>query len=238
MLLRMGCPPGSEEGWRRTKAARREGESVSVSMSDTDRSPFRRFPWAQLAFCVACLAMTTYTWMRYSYAWELTPEGLGSFTPEYAGLFDIWKPAFRNPTAWPSGSYVRLTESGQGGCLAAEPLYAKASVFSEEPLYPLSHLKMWSGLRAPGDESCIRYFYGRLKPHQPRPVYGSSHPDLILQGTPIVDTAASRFHPASVAGLVVGAMGCFIFGLYLRRWLRERLSPQRHREHRGRRGNE
>jgi hypothetical protein len=32
----------------------------------------------------------------------------------------------------------------------------------------------------------------------------------------------SRFHGASVAGLVVGAMGCFIFGLYLRAWLRER----------------
>ena len=37
-----------------------------------------------------------------------------------------------------------------------------------------------------------------------------------------IDTAASRFHPASVAGLVVGAMGCFIFGLYLRAWLCER----------------
>jgi len=36
------------------------------------------------------------------------------------------------------------------------------------------------------------------------------------------DTTASRFHPASIAGLVVGAMGCFIFGLYLRAWLRER----------------
>jgi hypothetical protein len=33
---------------------------------------------------------------------------------------------------------------------------------------------------------------------------------------------ASRFTGASVAGLVVGAMGCFIFALYLRRWLRER----------------
>jgi hypothetical protein len=37
-----------------------------------------------------------------------------------------------------------------------------------------------------------------------------------------LDTTASRFHPASVAGLVVGAMGCFIFGLFLRRWLKER----------------
>ena len=34
--------------------------------------------------------------------------------------------------------------------------------------------------------------------------------------------AASRLHGASIVGLIVGAMGCFIFGLYLRRWLRER----------------
>jgi hypothetical protein len=37
-----------------------------------------------------------------------------------------------------------------------------------------------------------------------------------------IDTGASRLHPASVAGLAVGAMGCAVFGLYLRRWLRER----------------
>ncbi|MHC5053661.1 MAG: hypothetical protein ACYTKD_02965 [Planctomycetota bacterium] len=36
------------------------------------------------------------------------------------------------------------------------------------------------------------------------------------------DMTASRFTGASVAGLVVGAMGRFIFGLYLRGWLRER----------------
>ncbi|MHC4252427.1 MAG: hypothetical protein ACYS9X_25185 [Planctomycetota bacterium] len=37
-----------------------------------------------------------------------------------------------------------------------------------------------------------------------------------------VNVAAGRFHPASIAGLVVGTMGCFIFGLYLRGWLRQR----------------
>ncbi|MHC4253463.1 MAG: hypothetical protein ACYS9X_30465 [Planctomycetota bacterium] len=34
----------------------------------------------------------------------------------------------------------------------------------------------------------------------------------------LVDTTASRFTGASIAGLVVGAMGCFIFGLHVRRW--------------------
>jgi hypothetical protein len=31
----------------------------------------------------------------------------------------------------------------------------------------------------------------------------------------VLDTNQGRFHPASIAGLVVGAMGVFIFGLYL-----------------------
>jgi hypothetical protein len=35
-------------------------------------------------------------------------------------------------------------------------------------------------------------------------------------------TTQGRFHPGTIAGLVVGAMGVFIFGLYLRAWLRER----------------
>jgi hypothetical protein len=48
--------------------------------------------------------------------------------------------------------------------------------------------------------------------------------DDIFPGTGVlwIDTTASRFHSASVAGLVIGAMGCFIFGLYLRRWLCDR----------------
>ncbi|MHC4251532.1 MAG: hypothetical protein ACYS9X_20630 [Planctomycetota bacterium] len=37
-----------------------------------------------------------------------------------------------------------------------------------------------------------------------------------------VDAAASRFTGESVAGLVVAAMGTFVFTLYLRKWLRER----------------
>jgi len=29
-----------------------------------DRSPFRRFPWVQLVFCLACLTMAAWTWLR------------------------------------------------------------------------------------------------------------------------------------------------------------------------------
>jgi len=37
-----------------------------------------------------------------------------------------------------------------------------------------------------------------------------------------LDSTAGRWHPASVGGLVVGAMGALVFGLYLRSWLRAR----------------
>ena len=53
------------------------GDTRLVTEPDP-RSPFRRFPWAQLAFCLACLAMTAWTWMRYSYAWDVTPAELSS----------------------------------------------------------------------------------------------------------------------------------------------------------------
>ncbi|MHC4199441.1 MAG: hypothetical protein ACYSU0_05570 [Planctomycetota bacterium] len=37
-----------------------------------------------------------------------------------------------------------------------------------------------------------------------------------------LDTTASRFHGATIAGLVVGAMGVFVFTVALRHWLGER----------------
>jgi len=47
----------------------------------------------------------------------------------------------------------------------------------------------------------------------------------------LVDATAHRLTGSSVGGIAVGAMGCFIFGLYLRRWLGERKAlasqPQR-----------
>jgi hypothetical protein len=38
----------------------------------------------------------------------------------------------------------------------------------------------------------------------------------------IIDTTASRWHGASIAGLVVGAMGVFVFAVALKAWLNQR----------------
>ena len=38
----------------------------------------------------------------------------------------------------------------------------------------------------------------------------------------VLDLTSGRFHGASIAGLVVGAMGVFVFAVAFRHWLRER----------------
>jgi hypothetical protein len=45
---------------------------------------------------------------------------------------------------------------------------------------------------------------------------------LTKHGNSEVDAPAGRFTGASIAGLVVGAMGVFVFSVALRHWLRER----------------
>ena len=49
------------------------------------------FPWVQLAFCVACLAMTAWTWMRYSYCWDIGADQADrSFTKQVWGDGSTW----------------------------------------------------------------------------------------------------------------------------------------------------
>jgi len=181
-------------------------------MTDTSPSPFRRFPWAQLAFCLACLAMTAWTWMRYSYCWQATPREIVAAEP--------------GTILWDSG-YVRLSclqeehavfREGCGFevhdpdvpdvvfpiCLSEMDTYERAVCLPEYPPdEPFDAPREWD---TSGTVPAVHI--GRIQAYY-------DGPGFLLAG-------ASRFHPASVAGIVVGAMGCFIFGLYLKRWLRER----------------
>jgi hypothetical protein len=44
----------------------------------------------------------------------------------------------------------------------------------------------------------------------------------VVREVPILSLAASRWHGGSIAGLVVAAMGVFVFTVALRHWLKER----------------
>jgi hypothetical protein len=184
----------------------------------TEREPtpvFRRFPWVQLVFCLACLSMAAWTWMGYSYAWPTTPEAVVLHMP-----IDAFgeRRADRHP--W-LDEYVDIrgeifrSEHPEGGCFWGLP-----SPVKDEPgkymaagagSYPLAtYVELYfDSDRAPA-HGRVGVWRGRLMPERGGWTWLA------------VDTTASRLHPASVAGLVVGGMGCFIFGLYLRRWLRAR----------------
>jgi hypothetical protein len=161
------------------------------------RSPFRRFPWVQLVFCVACLVMCGYMWMRFSYCWDFTVRSLA-------------KPSQRH---WRIGAYVRVQAKVHpyyyevyppqtGMHLVVEPSASLEDMFRTKDSL---HIVTMPGVRyQPG---VVQEFRG--------------HVIGIPDGWGI-NTTASRFHPSSIAGLVVGAMGVFIFGLYLLRWVKER----------------
>ncbi len=80
-------------------------------------SPFRRFPWIQLVFCLACLAMTTWTWMRYSYCWHIMAREILLSPPTAQDYFS-------GSQSWPHDSYacvegivVRANTPGTDGLL-------------------------------------------------------------------------------------------------------------------------
>jgi hypothetical protein len=152
--------------------------------------------------------MAGWTWMSYSYAWEVSAEQLRAYEEQSERGLEGTRTYFRLHTAVIRYNYV------------GEQLYF--SRMGEDV-----HLRGGSGQEVVLDV---------VLPLEPRPEPGTQ---VLLRGrlarTPYLivnaarrtlptsdwafDTTASRFTGASVAGLVVGAMGCFIFGLYLRRWL-------------------
>ncbi|MHC4200865.1 MAG: hypothetical protein ACYSU0_12810, partial [Planctomycetota bacterium] len=140
-----------------------------------------RFPWVALALCVLSVGAAAWLWMRYSYCWDVTPD-------------DLCKESTR-------GRYVRLRstgasdwsfDAGRGGrVVLVEPPDCNVCVFVRVP----------DAFKC--DEAGAAAFRGRAgrRSDEGRPVTGRME----------LDATRGRFHPASIAGLVVGAWGVFIF---------------------------
>ncbi len=175
--------------------------------------------------------------MRYSYAWDVR-------LPEICAVDDnvLWDGLDAPPHPL-EGQYVRLRGVVQGasyvmgwdGAGATE----KGSGTLDIVLYAVSD-RLWRGRQIDAVVPETRWadeaeewlsvrdcgkgaknreveFVGRFIRHDGLPG-GSETP---LQHV-VVDTTASRFTGASIAGLVVGAMGVFVFAVALRHWLGER----------------
>jgi hypothetical protein len=139
--------------------------------------------------------MTAWTWIWNSHSWLLTPE-------DEPGRILVLR-----------GRYVRvegrvsdILDRSRLTALRGSPGIIITGDYVK--LSGIEHLMVYfpdgSALPAMGEQVT---YSGRLK---------QSFVGRILL------TSASRFKGESIAGLVVGAMGIFIFGLYLRAWLRER----------------
>ncbi|MHC4248256.1 MAG: hypothetical protein ACYS9X_03930 [Planctomycetota bacterium] len=159
--------------------------------------------------------------MRYSYAWEVTPDEFPQsvgrwFTEDYVKR--LRHLGFAVPANWRrsmipgwdfererGSKYICLAGTMEGQAdghvwVTDGDGYTASAILSEGR----------SLLNHPDDEVRLR---GRARFCMGW--YG-------VETRPIVDTTASRFHPASVAGIVVAAMGAFVFGLYLRSYLKGR----------------
>ena len=175
-------------------------------MSDTEGNPAKppRFPFVVALLCAACVGAAAWTWMRYSYCHSVIPEEFWHhLMPDceegrehHAELLDeIFNSAL-------TGRYVRLIGR--------------------------------SALSLSWGRSLNRYFvsgergYVLVDSTESRPYWGTDI-ETVFEGRVVergahlvVDATASRFTGASIVGLVVGAMGVFVFSVALRHWLRER----------------
>ena len=179
-------------------------------MSDDPAKP-PRFPFVAALLCAACLGAAVWTWMRYEYCWEVTPVDLHSPpVPFYAGYVD--NPYF--------GCLVRLRGTADAWCVQECPEEGTGGAFHWIAFMPgeVGGCRVRLAADVPMAEGEEIDVVGRviLVGDGPRTSDGRTYWPLC------VDPTASRLHPASIAGLVIGAMGVFVFAVALRHWLRER----------------
>ena len=166
-----------------------------------------RFPYVAALLCVACLGAAAWTWMRYSYCWDVTLlDTMGEHPRSVAGPLDGRYALIR-------GRVRRVVSGVPRTTRGPDSLY---------PVKTVAHLPWILDLDSLHGTISVRV----RAPYKRRFERGS---ELVLLGrlrqtggSLSLDKTASRFHGASVAGLVVGAMGVFVFTVALRHWLGER----------------
>jgi hypothetical protein len=155
-----------------------------------------RFPFVGALLCAACLAAAAWTWMMYSYCWNVSLKDVAN------DPIVLLKRQLGRYERVEGVCLGRWSRANCGGLLVADhvdPTVAYEIVIKGEGMPAV----------ATGDRLV---FTGRMDPFVTV--------DDPLCGT--MDISGSRFTGASIAGLVVGAMGVFVFAVALRHWFEER----------------
>jgi len=180
-----------------------------------------RFPYVAALLCAACVGVAAWTWMRYSCAQDVVAEDFWTLKQRPAD--PLGRIGITVPIPGSNMEYRRnYALVGDYVCLRGklDDIYPEdadvcpgewAEIHGRE-----AALAAWAhpvtGLLSPNDIGTEVVVVGRV---------------VIKEGftgvpNPVVDPMRSRFTGASVAGLVVGAMGVFVFTVALRHWLGER----------------
>ena len=188
-------------------------------MSD-DHAKSPRFPYIAALLCVACLGAAAWTWMRYSYCWHVPT----AFVINYVR------------GRWPDMAYARFVVSrdkdeeanfcevrAPGGepvrCVVDSPGYFTVPGYTTlgrgfaEEILGAANVKKEIACRV----HVLPESYGE-ETRRDQKGHVTTRTIHCLR----LDKAESRLTHHSIAGLVVGAIGVFVFTEELRHWLRER----------------
>jgi len=176
-----------------------------------------RFPYVAALLCAACVGAAVWTWMRYSCAWDVPLQELakGYTDPR---VKQRWVGRRARLLVSERGQWVaerslsEPTPSAPGNRALPVPYYrSERQVFwraKANGVYSVSVACVTSRAQLPVESAGeLEWVTGRIM---------GAGPEVVL------DADASRFTGASIAGLVVGAMGVFVFTVALRHWLKER----------------
>jgi hypothetical protein len=163
-----------------------------------DPAKLPRFPYVGALLCAACVGVAAWLFLRYSYSWELRPD-----------------------------EFVRLHRSGgaRGVLSRLRDRYATFRFVRGDRSEDLSVGHILARIES-GEAARLHVYFADT------PTARASE-DVVLSGRVCVgenhdgvafifDPSSSRWTPQTIAGLVVGAMGVFVFTVALRHWLRER----------------
>jgi hypothetical protein len=140
--------------------------------------------------------------MRYSYAWEVSPADLDAGWPEV----EYWMARYVRVVGRTEIEVGMIRLPGTGPKRLGTLPFVVAS--DRPPPLAGGEVLAVQGSSMSLEEASRRTFWmGRL---------------FRAKYSLMLDSSASRFTGASVAGLVVGAMGVFVFAVALRHWHGER----------------
>jgi hypothetical protein len=193
--------------------------ATSAERGSTGTRP--RFPWLVALLCAASLGVAAWTWMRYSYAWKVTPSEMPNHEEHFKKTPVPFLPRWRDGLV---SRYVRTEGTVRESRVDPFDFMGQDRwVFN-----PKGMVWVWDGqetayVRHEGKPSKFSVgehvtFVGRVE-RVDHYVVGMDAP---FRRQYIVDTTASRFTWQSITGLVVGAMGVFGFAVYLRTWVKGR----------------